>query len=162
MELKQVIRFAGVGSHHQNGHAEVHIGIVMSMARTIMLHAAIHWPDMADPCLWPMAVHHAAYLFNHLPDPATGFSPCDLFSRTRYPLKNLHNMHVWGCPVYVLEKSLADGKKIPRWKPRSVRCVYMGTSPDHATNVPLVLDPTEPCIPLGPSLPGLLAVEYPP
>ena len=141
-ELRQIIRFAGVGSHHQNGHVERHIGTIMSVARTMMLHAAIHWPDMADPALWPMAVHHATFLFNHLPDPATGFSPFDLFSRSRWPLKNLHDMHVWGCPVYVLEKTLSDGKKIPRWKPRSTRCVYMGVAPDNATNTPLVLDPT--------------------
>ena len=42
MDLKQEIRFAGVGAHHQNGPAEVHIGIIMKMARTMMLHAAIH------------------------------------------------------------------------------------------------------------------------
>ena len=40
MDLNQEIRFAGVGAHHQNGPAEVHIGIVMKMARTMMLHAA--------------------------------------------------------------------------------------------------------------------------
>ena len=50
-------------------------------------------------------------------------------------------MHVWGCPVYVLHKSISDGKKIPRWQPRSHRCVYMGVSTESSTNVPLVLDP---------------------
>ena len=93
-ELKQIVRFAGVGAHHQNGHAERHIGTIMSMARTIMLHSAIHWPDMADPALWPMAVHHATFLFNHIPDHKTGFSPFDLFSRSKWPLQNLHDLHV--------------------------------------------------------------------
>ena len=51
MELKQEIRFAGVGAHHQNGPAESYIGIIMKMARTMMIHAAIHWPAMADPVL---------------------------------------------------------------------------------------------------------------
>ena len=72
-----------------------------------------------------------------MPDPATGFSPFDLFSRSRWPFKNLHDMDVWGCPVYVLEKTISDGKQIPRWKPRSTRCVYIGVA---ATNTPLVLD----------------------
>ena len=72
-----------MGSHHQNGHAERHIGTIMSVARTMMLYAAIHWPEMVDPSLWPMAVQHAVFLFNHLPDPSTGFSPFDLFSRSR-------------------------------------------------------------------------------
>ena len=33
------------------------------------------------------------------------------------------------------------GKKLPRWKPRTTRCVNMGLSPLHATSVPLVLNP---------------------
>ena len=114
LELKQEIRFTGVGAHHQNAPAECHIGIIMKMARTMMIHVAIHWPAMADPVLLPMAVNHATYLFNHLPDETTGFSPHDKFSRTRWYLSKLHDMHVWGCPVYVLDGNLADGKKIPR------------------------------------------------
>jgi hypothetical protein len=43
--------------------------------------------------------------------------------------------------MYVLDKTIADGKKIPRWKPRSSRQVNMGLSPRHATTVPRVLNP---------------------
>jgi hypothetical protein len=43
--------------------------------------------------------------------------------------------------VYALEKTIADGKKLPRWKPRSIRCVNMGLSKKHASTVPLVLNP---------------------
>ena len=68
---------------------------------------------MADPALWPMAVHHSVYLYNHLPSLSAGLSPHDMYSRTRKPLKHLHDMHVWGCPTYVLDRSIADGKKIP-------------------------------------------------
>ena len=42
--------------------------------------------------------------------------------------------------MYVLEKSLQDGKKIPKWKPRSDRGIYMGVSNNHASSVPLVLN----------------------
>jgi transposase InsO family protein len=49
--LKQVMRFAGVGAHHHNSVAERPIGTIMTMARTIMLHAAIHWPESADATL---------------------------------------------------------------------------------------------------------------
>jgi uncharacterized membrane protein YhhN len=39
------------------------------MARMIMmLHASIHWPEMSDPSLWPMAVAHAVFLYNHVPN----------------------------------------------------------------------------------------------
>lgn len=112
----------------------------MSIARTMMLHSAIHWPEVADPTLWPMAVNHAVYLHNHMPNISTGLSPIDLFTKTRWQQHKFHDLHVWGCPVYVLDKSISDGKKLPRWKPRSVRCVNMGLSSKHASTVPLVLN----------------------
>jgi len=40
-----------------------------------------------------------------------------------------------------LQKKIADGKKVGRWEPRSQRCIYLGFSPDHAKDVPLVLNP---------------------
>jgi hypothetical protein len=139
--FRQIIRFAGVGSHHHNGHAERAIQTVMSIARTMMLHSAIHWPDMADPCLWPMAVQHAVFLYNHTPSAETGLSPQDLFSKTKWDLRRLLDLHVWGCPVYVLDKTIADGKKIPRWKPRSLRTMNVGISIKHHSSVALVLNP---------------------
>ena len=141
IEFAQIIRFAGAGAHHQNGNAERAIGTIMSISRTMMLHAAIHWPDVADTTLWPMAVAHAVYLYNHVPDPSTGIAPVDVFTRSRWEQRKLHDLHVWGCPVYVLNKSLADGKKLPRWKPRSQRSINMGLSAKHASTVPLVLHP---------------------
>jgi hypothetical protein len=140
-QFKQVMKFAGVGAHHHNGNAERAIQTIMSIARTIMLHSAIHWPDVADPMLWPMAVQHAVFLHNHVPNDTTGLSPSDVFTRTRWPQRKLHDLHVWGCPVYVLEKAMADGQKLPRWKPRAHRSVNMGLSPQQASTVPLVLNP---------------------
>ena len=136
----QISQFAGVGAHHHNAQAERSIRTIMSIARTMMLHAGIHWPDVASPPLWPMAVHHACFLWNHVPDPSTGLSPSDVFTRTRWPQQKFQDLHVWGCPVYVLDKSIQDGKKIPKWRPRSDRSVYMGTSPRHSSSVPLVLN----------------------
>jgi transposase InsO family protein len=124
--FKQMATFAGVGAHHHNGIAERSIQTIMSCARTMMLHSAIHWPDVANPILWPMAVSQAVYLHNHVPDPATGLSLSDVFTRTRWPHSRFHDLHVWGCPIYVLEKAIQDGKKLPRWKPRSTRRMNMG------------------------------------
>ena len=140
-QFEQITRFAGAGAHHHNGTAERAIQTIMASARTMMLHAAIHWPDVADPTLWPMAVQHAVYLYNRLPDPSTGIAPIDLFTRVRWVQRKFHDLHVWGCPVYVLDKTISDGKKLPRWKPRSQRCINMGLSADHASTVPLVLNP---------------------
>ena len=38
----QIIRFAGVGAHHHNGHAERAIGTIMSITRAMLIHAALH------------------------------------------------------------------------------------------------------------------------
>ena len=138
--FEQIIRFAGVGAHHHNGNAERSIRTIMSIARTMMLHSAIHWPDVADATIWPMAVAHAVYLHNHMPNMETGLAPVDVFTKSRWQQHKFHDLHVWGCPVYVLDKSMADGKKLPRWQPRSIRSVNMGLSDKHASTVPLVLN----------------------
>jgi hypothetical protein len=139
-EFQQVSKFAGVGAHHHNAQAERAIRTIMSISRTMMIHSGIHWPEMAKSSLWPMAVAQACYLFNHVPDPSSGLSPSDIFTKMRWPHKRFQDLHVWGCPVYVLDKSLQDGKKIPKWRPRSSRCIHMGVSTGHASSVPLVLN----------------------
>lgn len=139
--LQQISSFAGVGAHHHNGIAERGIQTVMSIARTMLLHAAIHWPEMADAKLWPLAVQQAVFLYNHMPSTKNGLSPHDLFTKTRWTHTKFQDLHVWGCPTFVLDKTIADGKKIPRWQPRSSRQVYVGMSPKHASSVPLVLNP---------------------
>ena len=42
--------------------------------------------------------------------------------------------------MFVLDPSLANNKKIPRWKPRSEPRIYLGKSRHHAGNVSLVLN----------------------
>ncbi|MCE2996032.1 MAG: hypothetical protein LW863_10560, partial [Flammeovirgaceae bacterium] len=138
--FSQISRFAGVGAHHQNGIAERAIQTVMSIARTMMLHSAIHWPAVADAALWPLAVDHAVRLYNRMPDPHTGLSPQDVFTKIRGKHSDFHHCHVWGCPVYVLDKTISDGKKLPRWKPRSSRHFYIGMSSKHSSSVPLCLN----------------------
>ena len=52
----------------------------------------------------------------------------------------LRRLHPWGCPVYVLEPTLQDGKKLPKWKPKSRQGKYLGISPVHASSVALILN----------------------
>jgi hypothetical protein len=138
--FSQVTRFAGAGAHHQNGIAERAIRTIVSLARTMMMHATIHWPDTSDTQLWPMAVQHATYLYNRMPSLESGTCPYDLFTRSRFVQSQFTDAHVWGCPTYVLDKTIADGKKPAKWIPRSHLTAYMGMSPKHAVNVPLVLN----------------------
>ena len=58
--------YCGTGAHHQN-EAERAIQTVTRWARTLIIDAAIHWPDEVDLDLWPMAMTHAVWVWNHLP-----------------------------------------------------------------------------------------------
>eukprot|EP00977_Amphora_coffeiformis_P005344 scaffold1142_cov83-Amphora_coffeaeformis.AAC.1 len=58
---------SAVGAHHQNGIAETNIGRVQRMARAMLLHLRLHWPDEFSPDLWPFALDYAVYIYNHVP-----------------------------------------------------------------------------------------------
>ena len=138
---EQEIDFSGVGAHHQNGVAERAIRTVVSWARTMMLHAVIHWPDQADLELWPFAVEHAVYLWNHLPKRDGQLAPIEIFSSTKFDsYEHLQRAKVFGCPVYVLEPTLQDGKKLPKWNPRSRRGQNLGISVDHSSTINRILN----------------------
>ena len=136
---EQRMRFCGANAHHKNGVAERAVQSVSNMARALILHASAHWKDGIDASLWPMAVTYATHLYNHLPN-AQGLCPADVFTGSTVPRHRLKDIHVWGCPVYVLDPHLQAGQKLPRWQPRSRRGVFMGFSNLHSSEVPLVLD----------------------
>jgi transposase InsO family protein len=83
MDSEQSVRFSGVGAAHQNGSAERNIQTIANMARTMMLHAALRSPSgfiTAD--LWPMAMDHAAWLYNRIPSLETGLAPIKVWSHS--------------------------------------------------------------------------------
>ena len=118
LERKQTIKVSGAGAAHQNGVAERAICTITTMARTLLIHAAMRSPDKnitAD--LWPMAMDHASWMYNHLPRADTGLSPNDMWTKSQYePVKQvLGRCHVWGCPAFVLEPKLQkSGINIPK------------------------------------------------
>ena len=138
---QQKRHFSGVGAHHQN-YAERNIQTIFNMARAQLLHFAIHWPQMAEADLWPFAVDHAIYLWNNIPALTDKLCPIERFTDTlHHNHHHLQRLHVFGCPVYVLDPKLQDGKKLPKWERRSRRGIYLGVSKYHSTTVHLVLNP---------------------
>ena len=133
----QTIQFCGVGAHHHNGVAERGIRTVSTAARAIMLHAMIHWPEHVSLDLWPFAIKYAVYLWNRIPNDS-GLSPMELFYDTKSDHQQLRASKVWGCPAYVLDPRIQDGKKIPRWNPRSKLGQFLGRSDEHASSVGLI------------------------
>ena len=137
----QVIKFSGVGAHHQNGVAERTIKTISSWACTMLLHTTIHWPEQQHLIVWPFAFEHAVFLWNNLPGRTSGVAPLELFTGiTLDSFAHLHHSHVLGCPPYVLDPKLQDGKKLPKWQAQARRGQYLGISPDHSSTIGHILN----------------------
>ena len=139
-EHNQKVQYCGVNAHHQNGIAERSIRTVSECARAVLLHSALRWKDgPIDSTFWPFAVRYATYIYNHCPD-SSGTCPADRFYGITVPRHKLLDLHCWGCPVYVLDPTLQQGRKLPKWQPRSRQGVFVGFSRVHSSDVPLVLN----------------------
>jgi hypothetical protein len=140
MSANQFQSLSGVGAHHQNGVAERAIQTVTLMARSMLLHMALHWPDQFSEDLWPFALDYSAFIHNHMPKRSQGLAPIELFCGTRLNCSYLRRARVFGCPSFVLDPKLQDGKKLPKWKPRSRQGQFLGFSSSHSTSVSLILN----------------------
>ena len=141
-DLQQTISFSGVGAKFQNGIAENAIKTVTNMARANMLHATMCWPGRSFIDLWPFAIQYAIWVHNRLPQNGNGWSPVELWSKTKGSNSHLQRAHSFGCPVYVLDARLQDNKPIPKWDSKARQGIFVGFSPFHSTSVPLILNPT--------------------
>jgi len=103
-----------------------------------MIHAMIHNPNEVNLDLWPFAVKYAVYLLNKMPKEDGGKSPEEVFYSVISDHQHLRDAKVFGCPAYVLDPRLQDGKKIPKWSPRSRLGQFLGHSEVHAGTVGLI------------------------
>ena len=140
-DADQLLKLSGVGAHHQNGVAERAIGTVSNMARALLLHVRMHWPDEFDAGLWPFALDYACWIYNHVPIADRGkMCPEELFSGAKSDCKVLRRLRVFGCPAYVLDPKMQNGEKVPKWSPRARCGMFLGFSQDHSTTVGLILN----------------------
>ncbi|CAI7907131.1 unnamed protein product [Closterium sp. NIES-54] len=103
-------------SPQQNGIAERHIGMVMDVARTSMIHAAApHFP-------WPFAVQYSAHQINLQPRVSLPETTPTL--RWTGKVGNASAFRVWGSRAFVRDTS-AD-----KLSSRNVPCVFLGFPPD--------------------------------
>jgi hypothetical protein len=135
--LQQTLQLSATGAHHQNAIVEHAIQTVTKSARAMLLHLKVHWPDKYDTRLWPFALQYAAWLYNYTPK-ANNLAPIKVFTRQMTNCEFLQQAKVFGCPVYVLETWLQDGKKIPKWEPQARRAQFLGFSKEHSSLSALV------------------------
>jgi histone deacetylase 1/2 len=139
-EKGQTQSFCGVNAHWQNGLAERHIRTHQEMARTMLLHAKQRWPAAIETYLWPYALRMASDVLRYVPR-FDGKIPMTLFSNADVAPAKRH-FHPFGCPVYVLDNEMQQGKGYSKrkWSERSRVGLYLGPSPQHARSVHLVLN----------------------
>jgi hypothetical protein len=87
-----------------------------------------------------MAVNYEIHIYNNTPD--KGVTPAEIFTGSTVPCHHLLDLHVWGFPVYGMDPQMQQGRKVPRWQPRSRRGVNLGFSLQHSSEVTLVLNLT--------------------
>jgi hypothetical protein len=124
----------------QNRIAERNIKTVAQWAHANMLHVATNWPQHANSKYWLQAVNYAAWVFNRLPNMESGIAPNEIWSGVSSPSSELSRAHVFGCPVYVLDASLQDRRKILKWDPHARLGLFLGFFDLHSSLVPLVLN----------------------
>jgi hypothetical protein len=92
--------FSGVRAKLQNAVAECNIQMICYWACHMMVHAAVHWPSNGfdNVRLWPLAIQHAVWLFNHVPNRVTGLTPLEVFTKTKSDHRDIQRAHVWGMP----------------------------------------------------------------
>jgi hypothetical protein len=137
----QILTFAGVVAHHQNGKAEKRVRDLHDMARTSLIHAYRMLPDAINVHLWPYALRHANEAINMTTFKDFICTPLEKFSDTKIR-PNYRNIHIFGCPAYVLDGSIQSSLKGGKWSSRARIAIYLGTSPNHARSVGLVLSLT--------------------
>ena len=86
-----------------------------------------------------MCLQQAVFIWNKLPG-RDRMSPEEKWTSVKDDHRQLRQLHPWGCPVYVLHPTLKDGKKLPKWKPRSRQGQFLGYSPVHASSVAMILN----------------------
>ncbi|CAI7856315.1 unnamed protein product [Closterium sp. NIES-54] len=108
--------FTLTDSPQQNGIAERRIGLVMEVARTSMIHAAV--PHF----LWPFAVRYAAHQLNLWP--RVSLPETSPTQRWTGEVGDASVFRVWGSRAFVRDTS-AD-----KLSARAIPCVFLGFFPD--------------------------------
>ena len=137
---KQTINFCGANAHHQNGVAERMIQTITYRARALLLHAMFHWPEVVTSEFWPFPLRLVVDTHNNSPLP-NGLCPIELFANVKRRT-HIQDYHTFGCPAYVLDARLCNEGRVPKWNPRARRGIYLGMSPEHASNVALIYNPS--------------------
>jgi hypothetical protein len=94
------------------------------MVRAMILHPSMHWKDGIDASLCQKALRYVTHMYNN--NPKNGVSQMDIFTASTVTRHRLMVIHVFGCPVYILDPKVQQGQKLPCWQQRSHQGIFMG------------------------------------
>ena len=141
-DSNQTITFCAVKCHHQNGIVERNIKELTLIARTLLLHAILHWPFYTTTMMWPFALKEDAFCLNKCSIQIDGRSNKATFFGIDGNIIEPDMFHTFGCPCFVLDTRLKSGLSTsPKCEPRSRVGIYIGNSSAHAGTLALVLNP---------------------
>ena len=68
LKKQQNIRFSGAGASYKNGEAEHVINAVVTMTRTMLMHAALwFFEGTVSTDVWPMEMEYTVWVYNQIP-----------------------------------------------------------------------------------------------
>lgn len=78
-------------------------------------------------------MQQAAWLYNRLPNAVSGLTPIKILMGTCSNHTDLLHTNVWGCPVYMLDPQLQDGKEILKWNCHACQGQFLGFLEQHSS-----------------------------
>ena len=90
--------------------------------------------------LWPFALKAATRIMSLYFLDENVASPIEKMSSVERSYIRLKNEHPLFCTVYVLDRKNRSGLDTPKWEPKSTVGIYCGHSPEHSSDVALVMN----------------------
>ena len=87
-----------------------------------------------------MATSYATYVYNSRPNYEEIMTD-DIFTGNILPRHKPKDIHMWGCPIYVIDNMLQQGHKLPKWQPRYRRGIFVTLSTNLSCDVNMILNP---------------------
>ena len=117
-ERNKTITFFAFGGHHKNVIVEIKIKELTLIARTLLIHTILHWPNYTTTTMWPFELKESAFRLNKLYIQAYGRIKEATFFGINGDIIEPAMFHTFGCPYFVLDARLKYGlRKCPKWEP---------------------------------------------
>ena len=135
---QQQIEFSSVNAYFQNGVKERKIKHITNLLRESLFQGMLIWQSKITVDLWVYSIQCSLDADNSIPKDCL-LSTNKIFNNTKLNFDFTY-LHPFGCPTFLLDSSLANSRKIPRWQPRSKLGIYLDNSQYYAGSISNVIN----------------------